>query len=233
MSNPALPDALPEGPSAEPFGSEAFAAATGVSRETLGLLEAYAEILKDWNSRHNLVSEATLPDVWHRHMLDSAQLEPLIPAKAQTLADLGSGAGFPGLVLAIMRRDRLKVTLFEATKKKADFLSAVAKDLALPVEVSTARIETATPQIFHVITARAFAPLDQLLAYTHKFIGPRTICLFLKGQKLELELTEALKHWKMKTQKHPSKTHPLGVILEIRDLQHVSRQQRHSSGRRG
>lgn len=233
MSNPAPPDASPEVPSAELFGPEAFAAATGVSRETLSLLEAYAEILKDWNSRHNLVSENTMPDLWHRHMLDSAQLEPLIPAKAQTLADLGSGAGFPGLVLAILRRETLKVTLFEATKKKADFLTAVVQALSLPVEVSTARIETATPQIFHSITARAFAPLDQLLAYAHKFVGPRTICLFLKGQKLELELTEAQRNWKMKIQKHPSKTHPLGVILEIRDLQHVSKQQRHSSGRRG
>jgi 16S rRNA (guanine527-N7)-methyltransferase len=233
MSNPVLPDAPLQVPSAEPFGPEAFAAATGVSRETLSLLEAYGEILKDWNSRHNLVSENTMPDLWHRHMLDSAQLEPLIPAKAQTLADLGSGAGFPGLVLAIMRRDSLKVTLFEATKKKADFLTAVVKDLGLPVEVSPARIETTTPQIFHVITARAFAPLDQLLSYTHKFVGPRTICLFLKGQKLELELTEAARTWKMKVQKHPSKTHPLGVILEIRDLHHVSIQQRHSSSRRG
>jgi 16S rRNA (guanine527-N7)-methyltransferase len=223
MSNPALPDL----PSAPPFGSEEFATETAVSRETLEMLEAYAALLTDWNSRHNLVSANSLPDVWHRHMLDSAQLEPLIPPKVQTLADFGSGAGFPGLVLAILRRDRLKVTLFEATKKKADFLSAVVQALALPVEVSTARIETAPAQIFHAITARAFAPLDQLLAYAHKFAGPRTICLFLKGQKLELELTEAARHWKMKSQKHPSKTHPLGVILEIRDLQHVSPPKRH------
>ena len=222
MSNPVQPD-LP------PFGPEEFVAATGVSRETLTLLQSYAAMLSDWNSRHNLVSENTLPDVWHRHMLDSAQLEPLIPAKAQTLVDLGSGAGFPGLVLAIMRRDRLKVTLFEATKKKADFLTAVVQALSLPVTVCSDRIEAAPPQIFHAITARAFAPLDQLLAQTQKFVGPRTICLFLKGQKLELELTEAVKHWKMNIQKHPSKTHPLGVILEIRDLQHAI--QRHSHRR--
>ncbi len=225
MSNPALPDL----PQAVPFGPEEFAAATGVSRETRGLLETYAAMLRDWNSRHNLVSENTLPDVWHRHMLDSAQLEPLIPAKAQTLADLGSGAGFPGLVLAILRRDRLRVTLFEATKKKADFLSAVTQALSLPVTVCTDRIEAAPAEIFHVLTARAFAPLDPLLAQAHKFVGPRTICLFLKGQKLGLELTEAARHWKMNIQKHPSKTHPLGVILEIRDLQHAL--QRHSHRR--
>ena len=223
MSNPAQPDL----PTAAAFGSAAFAAETGVSRETLELLEAYAAMLVDWNSRHNLVSENTLPDVWHRHMLDSAQLDAFLPAKAQTLADLGSGAGFPGLVLAIMRRSDLKVTLFEATKKKADFLSAVAEALALPVTVSTARIESVVPEIFHAITARAFAPLDQLLTHAHKFVGPRTICLFLKGQKLELELTEAARNWKMNIQKHPSKTHPLGVILEIRDLRHVSKPKRY------
>ena len=218
MSNPAQPEA---------FDAAAFEAATAVSRETVEMLEAYAALLTDWNSRHNLVSENTLPDIWHRHMLDSAQLEPLIPAKAQTLADLGSGAGFPGLVLAILRRDSLKVTLFEATKKKADFLSAVTETLSLPVTVVTERIEAVPPQIFHAVTARAFAPLNALLTAAHKFVGPRTICLFLKGQKLELELTEAAKTWKMVTQKHPSKTHPLGVILEIRDLQHASKPKRY------
>lgn len=218
MSNPEQPDS----PQAADFGKAEFAAATGVSRETLELLEAYAAMLIDWNTRHNLVSESTLPDLWQRHMLDSAQLEPLVPVKVQNLADLGSGAGFPGLVLAILRRENLKVTLFEATKKKADFLSAVVEALALPVIVSPSRIETAAPQVFHCVTARAFAPLDQLLAYAHKFMGPRTICLFLKGQKLDLELTDAQRHWKMNIQKHPSKTHPLGVILEIRDLHYVS-----------
>ncbi|MEO8894677.1 MAG: RsmG family class I SAM-dependent methyltransferase, partial [Rhizomicrobium sp.] len=91
------------------FGPEEFATATGVSRETLGRLSRYAELLLDWNSRHNLVSPRSLEDLWRRHMWDSAQLAPLVPENAGTLADLGSGAGFPGLVLAELLRNRVRV----------------------------------------------------------------------------------------------------------------------------
>ena len=99
------------------FGPEEFAAKAGVSRETLARLKAFADILTDWNARHNLVAKSTLPDLWSRHFWDSAQLAPLIPGAAHSLADLGSGAGFPGLVLAALRPD-LAVTLHEATTKK-------------------------------------------------------------------------------------------------------------------
>src|SRR5580698_7459 len=107
------PSALPD-----PFGPEEFAAATNVSRETLARLKAYAGLLTDWNARHNLVSARSLEDLWRRHFWDSAQLAPLVPENAQTLADLGSGAGFPGLVLAELLRDKVQVSLFEATAKK-------------------------------------------------------------------------------------------------------------------
>ena len=206
----------PEAP--ENFGPEDFQAATGVSRETLGMLKLYAGMLTD--SPHNLVAASSMPQLWHRHMLDSAQLVPLIPPKARTLADIGSGAGFPGLVLAIMLRDRLKVSLFEATRKKAEFLSAVVQRFDLPVIVRNQRAEEVPRQPFDVVTARACAPLPELLAYAQDFQSPRTICLFLKGQNVVGELTEARKSWKMKVQSHPSQTHPLGVVLEIRDLVH-------------
>jgi 16S rRNA (guanine527-N7)-methyltransferase len=202
------------------FGPEEFAEATGVSHETLADLKAYAELLAA--SPHNLVSEASLKDIWHRHFYDSAQLDALIPDDARTLADLGSGAGFPGLVLAILRRKRLKVSLYEATKKKADFLKAVAQHLYLAVDVRNQRIESVPQRHLDVLTARAFAPLPELLAYTQKLAGPKTICLFLKGQSHAAELTEAERHWKMNLQTTPSKTHPHGVVLEIRDLIHVS-----------
>jgi 16S rRNA (guanine527-N7)-methyltransferase len=213
MSNP---DPMP----LEGFGPEAFAQATGVSHETLTDLKAYAELLAA--SPHNLVSEASLKDVWHRHFYDSAQLDAHIPENAKTLADLGSGAGFPGLVLAILRRKRLKVTLYEGTKKKADFLKAVAQHLYLAVDVRNERIEAAPKKRFDIITARAFAPLPTLLAYAQNLAGPKTTCLFLKGQNYADELTEAGRAWKMTLQKHPSQTHPLGVVLEIRDLIHAS-----------
>src|SRR5580692_13190818 len=102
------------------FGAEQFLAKTSVSRETLARLTAYADVLSDWNSRHNLVARSTMPQMWNRHFLDSAQLVPVIPATARNLADLGSGAGFPGLVLAAIRPD-LAVSLFEATTKKCEF----------------------------------------------------------------------------------------------------------------
>ncbi len=202
------------------FGPEDFAQATGVSRETMVMLETYAEMLAA--SPHNLVSAASLKEVWHRHFLDSAQLVPLIPESAKTLADFGSGAGFPGLVLAIMLRERIRVSLFEATKKKADFLREVADRLSLKVWVRNERIETAAKQRFDIVTARAFASLPELLGYAQRFTGSKTICLFLKGQSHTDELTEAQRNWKMNLQKHPSQTHPLGVVLEIRDLIHVS-----------
>jgi 16S rRNA (guanine527-N7)-methyltransferase len=202
----------------EAFGPEEFATAAGVSRETLDRLQIYADLLAA--SPHNLVSEASLKEVWHRHFLDSAQLAPLIPEGPRTLADLGSGAGFPGLVLAILKPG-LKVSLFEATRKKADFLRSVAERLGLNAEVRNERIETAKPQRFDVVTARAFAPLSDLLGYAQRFAGPKTICLFLKGQSHADELTHAQRTWKMNLRKHPSQTHPLGVVLEIRDLIHV------------
>src|SRR5437868_1370086 len=110
---------------------EEFAAAANVSRETLAHLKAYVGLLEDWNSRHNLVSPSSLADVWNRHVWDSAQLVRFILEGARTLADLGSGAGFPGLVLAELLRDRVHMTLFEATAKKCHFLEAVRDRLGL------------------------------------------------------------------------------------------------------
>ena len=212
MSNPAPREA---------FGLAEFVAATGVSHETRARLKAYVRILRVWNMRRNLVSRASLEEVWHRHVLDSAQLVSLIPQNARTLVDIGSGAGFPGLVLAIMLRDRLAVTLFEATGKKAEFLRSVADRLALTnVEVRAERVEDAPRRKVDVVTARACAPLPLLLEYAQDFIGPETVCLFLKGQNMVLELTDARKSWRMKVRQHPSLTHPLGTVLEIQDLAH-------------
>ncbi|HWY61929.1 MAG TPA: 16S rRNA (guanine(527)-N(7))-methyltransferase RsmG [Rhizomicrobium sp.] len=210
-----MPDALPED---EPFGPEQFAAQTHVSRETLARLKAYAGLLTDWNSRHNLVSARSLDDLWRRHFWDSAQLVPLIPPAAKSLADLGSGAGFPGLVLAEMLRGRVAVTLYEATAKKCAFLAAAAERMELAVTIRNVRTEEAPSAIFDVVTARACAPLPKLLSYAHKFTGQNSVCLFLKGQNVGPELTEAHKSWKMKVRHIPSLTDPSGVILELADL---------------
>jgi 16S rRNA (guanine527-N7)-methyltransferase len=201
------------------FGPEEFASATGVSRETLARLKAYVGLLTDWNARHNLVSKDSLENVWQRHVWDSAQLAPLIPDGARTLADLGSGAGFPGLVLAAMLQGRMAVSLFEATRKKAVFLEAAARRMELEISVRHQRVEQAPREVYDVITARACAPLAELLEYAQHLAGPPTVCLFLKGQNVGVELTEARKSWRMKLRQHPSLTHPFGAVLEISDIE--------------
>ena len=215
------------------FGPDEFAAQTGVSRETLARLKAYADLLADWNARHNLVAKSTLPDIWHRHLLDSAQLALLIPPDARTLADLGSGAGFPALVLAAMRPD-LAVSLHEATTKKCAFLQAAADRMGIKVTVRNARLEDLPPQPFDVVTARALAPLPQLLTYAYPFTAPDSVCLFLKGQNVGSELTEAHKYWNMRVSQVPSQTEPSAAIVTVRDLgpRHVASQKTAHPGRR-
>ncbi|MEI7791161.1 MAG: 16S rRNA (guanine(527)-N(7))-methyltransferase RsmG [Alphaproteobacteria bacterium] len=216
-----------------PFGPEEFASQTGVSRETLARLKAYADMLLDWNERHNLVARSTLPDLWQRHFWDSAQLAPLVPDTAKTLADLGSGAGFPGLVLAAMRPE-LAVTLHEATTKKCAFLQAAADRMGLRVAIENARMEDLPPRPFDVVTARACAPLPQLLEYAHRFMSPKSVCLFLKGQNVGSELTEAAKYWNIEVSQVPSQTDPSGAIVTVRELgpRHVTSQKTARPGRR-
>lgn len=215
------------------FGPEDFGSRTSVSRETLARLKAYADILTDWGARHNLVAKSTLPDLWSRHMWDSAQLAPLIPPEAKTLADLGSGAGFPGLVLAAMRPD-LAVTLHEATAKKCGFLRAAAERMGVTVAVVNARMEDLPGQAFDVVTARACAPLPLLLEYAHSFVGPNSVCLFLKGQNVGAELTDATKYWNMQVSQVPSQTDPSGAIVTVRELgpRHVEHEKTKGTGRR-
>ena len=216
-----------------PFGPEEFAAQTGVSRETLARLKGYADMLADWNERHNLVARSTLPDRWQRHFWDSAQLAAHVPATATTLADLGSGAGFPGLVLAAVRPD-LAVSLHEATTKKCTYLRAAAERMGLRVTIENARMEDLPPRGFDVVTARACAPLPQLLEYAHSFVTPNSVCLFLKGQNVGSELTEAAKYWNMKVSQVPSQTDPSGAIVIVRELgpRHVTSQKTPNPGRR-
>jgi 16S rRNA (guanine527-N7)-methyltransferase len=205
------------------FGPEDFAICTHVSRETLARLKLYAGMLADWNARQNLVSRSSLNDVWLRHFWDSAQLAEFIPPAANSLVDLGSGAGFPGLVLAeLLRGHEMRIVLYEATQKKREFLNAVIRRLNLAVEVRGDRIESTPAQIFDVVVARALAPLSKLLAYAQRFWGKNTVGLFLKGQNLVGELTEAHKCWKISVQKHPSRTSDTGVVLEIRELLRVA-----------
>lgn len=203
----------------ESFGLAEFGQTANVSRETLARLEAYVALLGDWNSRQNLVSKSSLEDVWRRHVWDSAQLVPLLPNSIKTLADLGSGAGFPALIIAAMRPD-IRVSLFESIAKKCRFLAEAAQVMQVEVDIRNARIEEGAWEGFDAVTARACAPLDLLLGYARRFQTPNTLNLLLKGQDVEAELKEATKSWKMEVIKHPSQSGP-GTILEIRKLAHV------------
>jgi len=206
----------------EIFGPEEFATLSGVSRETLLRLKAYVGLLREWNARQNLVSARSLEDVWRRHVWDSAQLIQYIPAEVRSLVDLGSGAGFPGLVLGLLLSDRpgFRTVLYEATAKKCQFLKAAAERLGVPADIRNARMEEANLEAFDVVTARACAPLDKLLGYAQHFRGTRTVCLFLKGQSVDSELTEAHKSWSIKALRHESRSDPSGVILEVREFRH-------------
>lgn len=202
-------------------GPAAFAAACDVSRETLDRLRTYAGLLEKWNPRINLVSRATLGSLWTRHFLDSAQLLDLAPAGAGHWCDLGSGGGFPGLVIAILGGDRrpgLRVTLIEADRRKAAFLRTVARETGTAATILDARIEAAPAQAADVVSARALAPLAPLLSLADRHLAPGGSALFPKGARYREELREALELWTFRCENLRSQTDPDAVILRISEL---------------
>lgn len=199
-----------------PLGAKGFAAATGVSRETMERLQAYADLLMAWSDRINLVGRSTLDDPWRRHFLDSVQLLPLIPPATKSLIDLGSGAGFPGLVLAILGVSGIE--LVEADSRKAAFLREAARISGAEVAIRGCRIEAVPAHKADVVTARGCAPLDRLLALAERFIGPQTTCVFPKGARAEEELTAARKAWTMTVSRHPSRADPAGCVLLLQQV---------------
>lgn len=198
------------------FTPEDFQAVTGVSRETLDRLRLYADLLTKWQKRINLVGPATVPDLWRRHMLDSAQVFPHLPAGTPRLIDLGSGAGFPGLVLAILGVP--EVHLIESDQRKGVFLREVARQTEAPVTVHTARIEAVQGLKAPVITARALAALPKLLEWATPLMEEGGQCLFLKGQNLDEELTAAREIWIFDEDRFPSQSDSSGVLLRLREV---------------
>ncbi|MCG8503391.1 MAG: 16S rRNA (guanine(527)-N(7))-methyltransferase RsmG [Sphingomonadales bacterium] len=202
------------------FDPDDFARTLDVSRETLDRLKCYAALLEKWQARINLVANSTLPELWRRHFLDSAQLLPLVRATGaepvETWLDLGSGAGFPGLVLAIMGAG--EVHLAESDQRKGAFLRQVIRETGANAVVHTARIEALTPRRPDVITARALAPLDRLLPLAARHMRKESEIWLLKGQHVEEELTQASISWNMQLEEFASQSDPLGRILRIRGL---------------
>ncbi|GGH55362.1 16S rRNA (guanine(527)-N(7))-methyltransferase RsmG [Frigidibacter albus] len=195
-----------------------------VSRETSERLATYAELLVKWNPAINLVSKSSLADLQTRHFADSAQLLALCPPDARRWADLGSGGGFPGLVIAILAAESmpdLAVTLVESDGRKAAFLSAVVRETGLRTSVVADRIESLPPLAADVLSARALAPLSQLLAFAEQHLAPNGRALFPKGATHRSEVAESLADWRFDLREHPSKTDPQAVILEIEGVSRV------------
>jgi 16S rRNA (guanine527-N7)-methyltransferase len=198
-----------------------FAALTGANAAQMGDLEAFRRFLRDWNGRMNLVSEASLEDFWRRHALDSAQLIAAAP-DARVWVDIGAGAGFPGVVLAIFLKGvaAAKVHLVESREKRCAFLRAVVDELRLPAEVHCARAEDLAIEA-DVVTARAVAPLVRLLGFARPYFARGAVGLFLKGKGADAEIAEARKTWRFALRVLPSQSDPSGRILEVSGLAHV------------
>lgn len=180
-------------------------------------LVLYAGQLEKWQKAYNLVAPKTIPELWTRHFLDSAQLLKFIPDEARTFVDLGSGGGFPGLVLAVLLKDRegAQFHFVESAGKKCTFLRDTARRLGAPVTVHQERIEAVEPIKADVITARALASLEKLLTFAHRFSTDRTRMIFPKGQDFVTELTEATKYWIIKPVEVQSLSDDSGTILLI------------------
>ncbi|KAF0231904.1 MAG: hypothetical protein FD175_465 [Beijerinckiaceae bacterium] len=191
---------------------------SGVSRETLARLEAYVALLLQWQQRINLISPTTIPDIWTRHILDSAQLHHLRP-DARRWADLGSGGGLPGIVIACLLAEKAdgEIHLIESNGKKAAFLRHVSTSLALPAVIHAVRIEDAVPRLpqTDVVTARALAPLTDLLRFSNLLLKSGAVGLFPKGRDVEEELTTARLNWHFSSRLHASVTDPEARIVEI------------------
>jgi 16S rRNA (guanine527-N7)-methyltransferase len=195
------------------------AAGLDVSRETADRLEAFVALLGQWNRTINLVSRRDEANIWDRHVRDSLQLARFIPAGSSHLIDLGSGGGFPGLVLAIATN--IPTHLVESDQRKAAFLREAARHVGAPAIVHAVRAEAASIPPAPVVTARALASVDQLLTWSAHLLAPSGICLFLKGRAAEDELTAASRQWHMRIERSPSLTDPDATILQISEIRRV------------
>lgn len=207
-----------EPPVLDPAGYQAL---TGYSDAQIADLARYQELLAEWNEVMNLVGPLTIATYWTRHALDSSQLLDLAP-EALTWADLGAGAGLPGVVLAILLKGRAgaRVHLVESMAKRCRFLEVVANDLDLPVQIHNARAEDLKLKV-DIVTARACAPMTKLLGFAEPYLRGGATGLFLKGQDVAAELSEAAKAWKFDAQLRPSQSDPRGRIVQVKGLSRV------------
>ena len=192
-----------------------------VSRETIEALEHFAALIEKWTVKINLISKASLSDLWDRHILDSAQLLKICPRNIQNWLDLGSGGGLPGVVVAILAKElipSLNMTLVESDKRKSVFLRTAIRELELNAKVLNARIEKTAPLQADVISARALAELDVLLALAEPHLTKNTICLFQKGENWQKELSKAQQSWSFHCDITKSETQSGAIILKLGEV---------------
>lgn len=209
------------------YGPQAFQREFNISDDTRQRLEIYTALLHKWQPRINLISKNTLPEIWWRHLRDSAQLISQMQGLTGPWFDLGSGAGFPGLVLALIQADNssMPVILIESDQRKAIFLNEVIRATGASAKVHAIRSESINPKQFGgnagLITARALAPLHELMEMAAPVTDIFTVFLLLKGQDVDGELTRAAKYRKMTVNQHASLTNPAGRVLRITEVARV------------
>ncbi|OIQ34345.1 MAG: 16S rRNA (guanine(527)-N(7))-methyltransferase RsmG [Roseobacter sp. MedPE-SWchi] len=195
-----------------------------VSRETISRLERFEEILLKWNPKINLVSKASLENLWHRHIVDSVQVFTSVKDPGDSWVDIGSGGGFPGIVVAIMAAEyfpKTKVTLIESDQRKSAFLRTAARECGVPVTVLSKRIEQATPQNAHILSARALAELDTLLEFSEQHLAKDGLAVFPKGASWKKEVDKAAERWSFDVEPITSLTETEAVILKIKGVVRV------------
>lgn len=190
-----------------------------VSRETIEKLEIYISLLQQWNKKINLVSQQGMDQVWKRHVYDSFQLIRYLDSSVKSIADLGSGGGFPGLILALSTD--IPVILIESDKRKTIFLREVLRQTKTQATVLCQRIENVNAISADVVTARALTSLTQLLEFSKNILNKNGYCLFLKGRSVNLEIEEAQKNWKINYKTFSSQTNADGVIVKINQFERV------------
>jgi 16S rRNA (guanine527-N7)-methyltransferase len=196
-------------------------AGVNVSRETFAALQSFEALVQRWNSAINLVSKSSVGSLWQRHILDSAQVFALCPPSTRSWVDLGSGGGFPGVVVAILAKELkpdLHVTLVESDLRKATFLRQAAQALSLSVSVQSKRIESVEPLRADVLSARALAPLSELLSFAEKHLSPNGSAVFLKGARYQDEIADARKAWSFDVDVKQSLSDGEAAILVIRNI---------------
>ena len=195
-----------------------------LSDSTMDMLDHFVDLTQRWSKSINLIGPASAEQIWHRHILDSAQLIDVASQDARSWLDLGSGGGFPGMVVAILAseiRPELRVCLVESDQRKAAFLRSVARETGVSVTVHASRVEDLDRQDADILSARALAPLPRLLSLAVTHVAPHGVCLFPKGTTFQSEVDQALENWSFTHHKVPSVTQPGAMVLVIRDIQRV------------